>query len=267
ADAVNLITIDHPSAALIKLERKGSSWFLTAPVQAQADPYEVNGVLQLATSETKQTLDAAQVKPAELGLDPATYDVTFNDQKVEIGNVEPLKYRRYVRGGGRIALIEDPPSAALDADYSDLVAKNLVADGAKVVGVELPGLTLTQDADGKTLTLKPDDPKATAAQKAQLLEGWQRARAMWNALEGADSKLDPKADTVTLKLADGREQKYIVAARDPQLALVRPDLKIRYTLSKEDVDKLFKLPEEKPAPSADAKKADAAPLSTPAASN
>jgi hypothetical protein len=121
--------------------------------------------------------------------------------------------------------------------------------------VQLPGLALTSSADGKQLTLEPADPKATAAQERKLLENWQHARAMWNGADNGESK----GDAVTLKLAD-REIKFIVAERDPQLVLVRPDLRTRYTLSKELVEQLLKLPEEtkvEPKPAAPAAASEA----------
>jgi hypothetical protein len=118
------------------------------------------------------------------------------------------------------------------------------------VKVQLPGLTVAHSADGKSLTLTPDDPQAGADRRQQFVDAWKNARSMWNAPETAeDAKADASADTVTVTLKD-REIKFIVAARDPQLVLVRPDLGVRFTLSEELVKQLLQIPPPPPPPDA-----------------
>src|SRR5579885_2439965 len=130
---VNKITLKHPNTPDIVLEKKDGQWALTAPVAVAADSVEVSNITALAAAETHASIDPAQVRRADLGLDPPAYTVTLNDQTLGFGGVEPLKYHRYVQhmepgGGGKIELIDDIGGQALDADYSDLVAKTLLPD-------------------------------------------------------------------------------------------------------------------------------------------
>lgn len=243
ADAINMVRIEHPGAPALVLEKSGNQWNLLEPVKAAVDAIEINGVLSLAALETKSTLNAAEVKPADLGLDPPQYTVTLNDQKLELGNTEPLNFQRYIRSGAKIVLTEDPPSTALDADYSDLVSKQLLPEGAEILQIRLPGLSLGRAADGKGWTLAPENENkaASADQKQKLVDAWKNARAMWNA---AELDAAPQGEEILLTLKD-QTLKFLLAERDPQLVLVRPDLKVRYTLSKALADELLKLPEEK----------------------
>ena len=254
AAAVTSIALEHPGRPAVKLQKDGSQWKLVEPVQGEADPLEINGILALATLETKSTLELAQVNLAELGLEPPAYKITLNDQVLEFGGTEPLQYQRYVKAAGKIALVDDPPANALDADYSDLVGKTLLPANAEISAIQLPGLKIARSADGKDWALTPDDPKASADQKQKLVDGWKNARAMWNA---ADAPEGSPGDTVTITLKD-RELKFIVAERDPQLVLVNPALKVRFTLSKALVDELLKLPAETPPPAEPAKPAETA---------
>jgi hypothetical protein len=251
AETIDKVRIEHPDAPAIALEKSGAKWVMTEPVNAPVDSIEINGVLNLATLEVKSTLEATDLQPAELGLEPPRYTVTFNDQKIEVGNTEPLNYRRYLRAGGKIMLTDDPPSAALDADYSDLVSKQLLPEDAEIVGLKLPGLTLARSADGTGWELTPADPEAGADRKQKLVDAWLRARAMWNAAQN-DGPL--KGEPVTVTLKDGTVD-FIIAERDPQLVLVRPDLKVRFTLSKALIEELLQLP---PPPKEDAPEASAA---------
>ena len=249
AESINKISIEHPDAAVIKLEKKNGGWVLTEPVQVDADKFEVNGALSLATLEQKKTVDPAAVKLADLGLDPPQYMVTLNDTKLLMGGTEPLAFQRYIKVGNIIALTDDPPSAALDKDYSDLVSKSVLPENSEIQKIELPSLTLAKDASGKW-QLSPPDAKATADQMQKLADGWKNARALWNEL---DEKKDAKGDAITVTLKD-RALKFIVVTREPQLQLERPELGVRFNLGKDQVEKLLQLPPEekkeegKPAP-------------------
>lgn len=240
--SVTRLALEYPGQPAIRLQKqKDGKWLLTEPVQAQTDPYEVNGILSLASLEVKSKLDAG-IDRKPLDLDPPKYVVTLDDTRVAIGGTEPIKYRRYVATGGLVGLIDDPPSAALDADFSDLISKAVVPEGAELTRIELPGLSLNKDKDG--VWSSPQQPDAKPAQVAQLAEGWKNARAMWNA---SDPPEGSTGDAVRLSLADGRVIDLIVQARDPQLVLARKDLRVRYTLSKALADELFKIPAA-PAP-------------------
>ena len=244
ADQVTRIALEHPGQAAIRLEKRDGAWFLVEPVKAEVDEFEINALLGLATAETKERLEGAAL--AELELAPPKYALTLNDTRVEFGGVEPLQYRRYVKVGEAVSLIEDPPSAALDKDYADLVAKGLFPTTATIERIELPKLTLAQ-ADGKW-AVQPADPKASADAMQQLADGWKNARSMWNERAPA---APAQGERVKVALKGGEVREFVVAAREPQFKLHRPDLGVNYVLSKALADELLKLPEppkEEPRP-------------------
>lgn len=249
--AVTRIAIEHPGAPAIRLEKRGGAWFLNEPVKAEVDEFEINALLNLAEVEAKDKVAGAKL--AELELDPPRYAITLDDVKIAFGGVEPLQFRRYVQVGDTASMIEDPPSAALDKDYADLVAKGLVPVGAELERIELPKLTLAK-ADGKW-TLTPPDPKATADAMQKLADAWKNARAMWNEqAKGAPAK----GDKVRLVLKGGEVREFIVAARDPQFKLQRADLGVNFVLSKALADEMLALqepakPQTEPPPAEPAK--------------
>ncbi|HSW15550.1 MAG TPA: DUF4340 domain-containing protein [Solimonas sp.] len=229
ADTLTQIALEHPGRPKILLKKSGSQWQLLEPVQADTDPFEVSALVGLATVEAKRRIPVAEVKLPELGLQPAAYRVRLNDTVLDMGEIEPIEARRYVLAGNEVALIDDPPSAALDADYSDLVSKALVPDTAEIVKIELKEFQVVRSADGKAWSMLPLLPAAATTAPQQLAEAWKGARAMWMAAELPEGS---SGDPVRLTLKDGRVIELLVAERDPQLVLARPDLKLRYTLSK-----------------------------------
>ena len=240
AEAITHIRIDHPGSPVIELNKLGTQWMLTAPVKAEADPFEVNGILSVGTLEAQTTLDPTQVALKELKLDPPQYTVTLNQQKLEFGGEEPIKYRRYIRTNGKIVLVSDPPSAALDADYSDLVVKNLLPAGADIQSIELPEFTIRKNADGKAWMLSHGNDDTTSDAKQKLVDAWKNARALWNAA----APKDVQGDRVTVTTKTGAVE-FIITQREPQLILARPDLGVSYTLSAELMKDMLQLQEEK----------------------
>jgi hypothetical protein len=235
-DAVTRIGLEHPGAPAIRLEKQDGHWQLVMPVVAEADEFEVNGLIALADRETRK-LEGGSLK--DLDLDPPQFTLTLNDTAIGFGGVEPLEFRRYVKTGSAVWMIEDPPGAAMDKDYADLVSKNALPPGVQIERIELPALTLARSADG-AWTLSPADPKASADQMQKLAQAWGSARAMWNEMAPAGK---PSGERVRVTLKGGVVREFVVAAREPQLKLQRADLGVTLVLSKALGDELLKLPE------------------------
>lgn len=240
AASIQHAQIEWPGSPTISLEKKDQAWRLTAPVQGRADSFEVLALTNLAAAEVKQTLTPEGLDLKELGLAPPDHSITLNDVKIEFGGVDPLEYRRYVRIGDRVMLIDDPASAALDKDYHDLVDKNVFAADEEPVKLELPqGLTLSRDDKGEW-SASPASAAATPAVIKKLIADWKQTRSMWN--EAGDTPA-PTGESVRFTLKDGSTREYRVAATDPQFSLYSPALNIRYQLSKALADELLKIPE------------------------
>lgn len=261
AAEVTTVLIEHPGQAAIRLEQRGEDWLLTQPVSVPANRFGVSGVLALLDSAVEATLEG-QPKLADLGLEPAGYAVTYNDLRVEIGGVEPLKYRRYVRVGDQVHLIADPAAGALDADYSDLASRKLLPEGAELVAITLPGLSLSRDPAGAWRAA--EQPEAGPEAINPLVTAWTSAESMWNGLAEAPTP-DPASEEAVLRLADGSEQRFEIAAREPQLALINRAAGLRYAVSKAQGDSLLALtapkppelsPAEPPGPGADLQPAE-----------
>jgi hypothetical protein len=239
-DAVTRIALEHPGSPAIRLEKHDGQWRLTEPVQAEADTFEVNGLVALADRETKLKLEGGALK--DFTLDPPAYTITLNDRAIGFGGVEPLEFRRYVKTADGAFLVEDPPGAALDADYADLVAKDLLPGDAELERIEVPGLSLAKDAEGKWAAT-PAGPRATTDAMQKLADGWKGARSMWNEL-ARESGI--KGERVKLSLKGGATREFTIAARDPQFKLHRADLGVTFVLSKALADELLELPEPPP---------------------
>jgi hypothetical protein len=247
AEGVDRVVIHHPGAADVVLQKAAGTWQLTAPVLAAADALEVAGLTGLAEQETHAAIDPKEVKLADLGLEPPGFSITLNNVELDFGGVETLSYRRYVESGGKIYLIDDPASGVVGASYPHLLGKSLLPEGAQIVALTLPGLAIARSADGKSWEVTPPDPHAGSDAPQKLADAWAAAHSLWNSEVAAPAAGAPPADTATVRLKDGQTLSFRIASRDPQLALDRDDLKVRYNLSASEAANLLKLPEPPPA--------------------
>lgn len=256
ADAITRVAIEHAGAPAIRLEKQDGRWRLVEPIQAEANEFEVSGVIGLADRETKLKVEGGALP--DLGLEPPNFTLTLNDRAIAFGGVEPLEYRRYVKTADGVFLIEDPPGAPLDREYADLVSRDVLPKDAQIERLELPGLALARGGEG-AWTLTPADPKATSDQMQKLADAWKGAGSMWN--EMATGKV--AGPTVKVALAGGVTREFVIAAREPQLKLHRTDLGVTLVLSKALADELLKLPDPPPPPAeepkAEEKKAEPTP--------
>lgn len=250
---INRILIQHAGRPDIRLEKRQNTWWLTAPVKTRAESVEVTAILGLAAHPSQRRYPVTEMNLAELGLGPADWTMQLNDLRIEFGTTDPIESRRYVRLGDTVHLVEDPPSAALDADYNDLVARRLLPAGARITRLQLPGLALNRtDKKGWEVTPKSADQGADAAQ--QLVDAWLNAQAMW--ITTFDPKL-PAQGAVNIQTGD-ETFRFSILQRDDQLILARPELGVQFTLPKTLDSALFEL---KPPPE---KKLQVEPSSKPA---
>ena len=250
---VERVQIDHPQQTPTVLVKQDGDWRLSSPVEARADNFEVNSLLALADTPVHKQFPAAGTDLAGLGLSPPKYTITLNNRVIDFGDTEPLQHQRYVMLDDEVALIDDLGSAAFDEDPSDLVAKTLLPDGARLSRIELPNLVLVRKDD--RWQSEPGRPEATSERIETLVDAWSRARAMWNEAMPETGGGDP----LTLVLEEGREIHLIVAAREPQLILERPDYGVRYHLSKALADELLRLPPATDAAADEPETTEAAP--------
>ena len=237
---INRILIQHSGSPDIRLEKRNNVWWLAAPVETRAETVEVAAILDLAARPSQRRYAIAELDLSEVGLAKPDWSVQLNDVRIEFGGLDPIESHRYVRQGDTVHLVEDPPSAALDADYSDLVARRLLPADARVNRVQLPGMTLSRnDKSGWRVAPASADQGADAAQ--QLIDAWQQAQAMW--ITTLDRKKSAQG-TVQIQAGD-EDLRFVILDRKDQLILARPELGVQFTLSKTLDNDLF---EFKPPP-------------------
>lgn len=257
AEAITSAEVAWLGAPKIVLKKTGSDWAMTEPVAARVDPFEILGVTNLAATEVQETVGRDGLVLKDIGLDPPERVVTLNGTRIAFGGTEALNYRRYVKIGEKILLIDDPASPALDKEHHDLVSKQLLGPKDEIAAIALPtGEVIQQAAAGQWQAAgSTADAKAMAA----LAKSWKDAKALYTEL----AEVPSEGERVKISLKDGRALEFVIAARDPQLSLYSQAQGVRFVLSRELVDPLLTLAAAKPEAAAPAAQ-PAAPALPPA---
>lgn len=224
AAAIDRIRIERP-AGLLEMARRDGRWELTAPIRAPANSIRTDAILSVAAIDSLNSLPVAGLDLATYGLAEPAVRLFLNDTRIDFGNTSPLDQRRYVRVGDTLHLIPDLRYYQLIGGWNGYVSLRLLEENTALERIELPGLTLENHQGSWRPEPAPEHWSADAA--TALAQNWDTAQAM----EVREHKGEANGEEVRLHVR-GREQpiRFVVAAREPELVLVRPDLGLAWHL-------------------------------------
>ena len=224
------------------LEKRGETWFLTAPIEARADQTQVRRMLDLLSAASNEKLAATDLK--RFDLDPPALKVSMDDQTFSFGGTNPLTQDQYLGTGGSVYLVSAYYASLVPRGTNRVLTHSLFHESEKAVGFKFKGFRVEQK-DGKwTLAPQPSADKEQPSQDDlnRWADDWHYASSL--VTQPWSGKLTP--DVVEVKLADGKTIAFVVVRREPELILARPDEKLQFQFSGEMTRRLLN-----PVPSKD----------------
>jgi hypothetical protein len=225
-DQINSIHIERQGGDDLVLSRQDDGdWGIEREPALPADAAQVEMLSRLATQTPARSYPATELELARLGLDPPHSTVVLNDARIDFGDTEPLGGLRYVRTADQVHLISDIYQYLIDADFTQFVRRRLLPEAATVTALRLPHFSLTRNP--QAWTIEPDR-EVSGDRLQRLIDNWRQAAALnIRAAAGADAE----GESVILSLdKPARELVFVIAAREPELVLVRPDLGLEYRM-------------------------------------
>ena len=137
ADASSIHAIEIKQAdGILRLNKSSDQWLVSGTLTLPADEYRVKEILRLLSLPSDTQYAASEVDLAELGLDPATTLVTFNDVDVALGATHPLDQKRYVLVDNTVHLVDSFQVPTLTVESSELVSKKLIQQVSALIRID-----------------------------------------------------------------------------------------------------------------------------------
>jgi len=214
------IVVERPDDKMI-FTRQTQGWIMTKPFRARADTYHIEQVTALPrqTSHARYQIDSNQL--AQFELSPPRITVWLDDTEFRFGMQNPIDFRRYVQvNGGPVHLIDDTLMTLLNAPATSWIDSKLLPPSA-IQTLDLPDWHVSLSEKG-AWTSKPEaDEKALR----ELVNAWRNARAIQ--ISPFTGKVPPQSPVIKIQLEDATIE-LILLQQEPELILLRPDLKLRY---------------------------------------
>jgi hypothetical protein len=103
--AVVKIELYIPPVAPQVFERRVDGWWRVQPSVARADDARVQRLANLAATPVSRWMAASGIDPSKVGLDHPSATLLLNGMRLEYGGLTAIDELRYVRVGGKIALV------------------------------------------------------------------------------------------------------------------------------------------------------------------
>lgn len=232
---VKKIEVAPRSAPGYALEKRGETWFLTAPIEARADQIQVRRMLDLLSAASKEKLAATDLK--RFDLDPPALKVSMDGQSFSFGSTNPLSQDQYLGTGDSVYLVSTYYASLVPGTSDRMLTHNLFNESEKAVGFKFKGFSVEQK-DGKW-TFVPQPPSHKERPSQDDLNRWADDWRYASSLVTQPWTSKPTPDGVEVKLADGKTIAFIVVRREPELILARPDEKLQFQFSGEMTRRLL----------------------------
>jgi hypothetical protein len=243
---INSVNIHSHDKRVLRFAKQEAHWFMTEPLHISANEHRINTLLDLLQQPSGTQLTVDKNNLSKYGLDAPRYGLEFNGYPMAIGDSDPIHQRRYVMAQDSVYLIEDFFSHLLTEGEGALINPELLPPGSQIEKLQLPNLTLRKQEGEWQIT---DASHLEAEHYSQdslqtLIDEWRFGRALTVTLL-SEPYNNPKAPTIKIYLRDQADPIVFYIEPSPLHTLfIRPDLKIRYHLTKDTIQRLTQLTEK-----------------------
>lgn len=207
--------------AVIRLQKQGSRWLITDPIQWFGNNITAERLTTLATLEATSELPRDQIKLSTLGLSIPRAVVMLNDQSIYFGDTNQIGNRRYLLVDDKVYLSSDIHFPFIAQGLSGLVDGRLLPASLDLSAIKSASFSLQKQASNWI----SDNPKHKPEAIQSLIHNWQTLPA--SSIRTYDNSQTPLHKViVTTEKAETIE--FFVLSIQPEIIFARPDLKLQY---------------------------------------
>jgi hypothetical protein len=229
AAEIEHVRIERQGGEPLALERVDGHWWMREPLDAPANEFRLELLLQLTSEASHARYDAREVDLTELGLERPAARVYLGERELAFGTTAPIDGRRYVLVGETVHLVADRHFHLLSAETAEFVSTRLLPHGARVRALQLPDWQLARSEEGRW-QLSPADPGLSADAAPLLARSWEEADAVWVQPYEPTEALDE----IKVQVEDrDTPLHFALLSRHPELVLKPSDLPLQFHFPEE----------------------------------
>ena len=247
ASEVKSIEVTIGASAPLVLARTANDWRLTAPLQARADGFQVQRLLEILEAKSATRFPAAGL--ARYGLNEPYARLRIGGQEFSFGAANDMSREQYVSSGDGVFLLPLRYAAALPKDAFNLVSKQLFAADEAPLAFELEGFKVEQVNGTWTLQMSAANAPAGGASADDInrwVDQWRLAGAI--GVQAATPRKPLGLMKATLK--NGVTVVVKILERGAGTVLARADQPYEYVMATETANRLLAPPAAAVAPAA-----------------
>ena len=205
---------------LARLERRDREWFMTEPLAAPADAYQVSRLLAVLEAKSPQQFPPSDAAKFELQAPQA--ELVVNDQRFAFGAINNVTREQYVLTQNQVYALDVRFAAAIPADATSLLRRSVLAPGDEPQRFDFGAFTVTRDE--KKWTTTPSTSDVSQDDYNRWVAQWRDGSALRT--EAADAR--KAATEIHIQLKAGRKLTLGVVQREPELIVRRDDLGLQF---------------------------------------
>jgi len=238
ATSAQRIALERKGDPRVVIERRRGGWYITAPLEARADPFQVERLLAILEATARHRLPVHDLARYELEA-PLTR-LAIDGESFSFGAVNSVTREQYVLAGETVYAVSPRYGAMIPTNLSQLVGKQLFAEGEVPVRLEFRDFTVARESDGWRVSPAREHMSQDDVQR--WLDAWRHA----SALRAEASSGDKPSETIRIALENGKRVQIDVVQTAPELVLARSDEKIRYHFPAQTAKRLLASPAAHP---------------------
>lgn len=228
---ITKISVEYPTKAAVKYEKRDGIWVMTAPYQQRADQQATQHILAILAAKSPDKFSANDL--GRFGLDNPKLKLKLNDHEILFGTHNPVTESQYVLFNNTVYLIETSYEEAATVQEMEMLDKRLLMASQKIAGFDFSHLEQWEKAalnvDLEQARWKTSTQEATPKQE-EMADWFQSYWSNPFATSVEKYTPDPKEayPYFIIKLQDGTKIHVDKIQESPEMILGRPDEGIMY---------------------------------------
>jgi len=218
--AVSRIVFTRQNQPPVSIERRAEQWWITSPLQARADEFQVMRLLTILDARPSARMAAGDSSRFELNPPSAILDI--DGVQYAFGGINTVTREQYVLRSDAVYAVELRHGAALPARPEALIRRALLAENEVPVAITLPAFSVRKS--GSRWSLTPASELAGADELQSYIDQWRHASATTVARHANK----PPLSDIEIEFSDKTTLKLGLVQREPQLILWRRDNGLQY---------------------------------------